>query len=150
MGIRCTTRADQLRSVIEKKFQELDSKIINALTFCGEKAVAFARSRNTYQDQTGNLRSSIGYVIVKNGAVVFNSTFQKVNGPKSGEATEDGSDKGLAYALDVAKQFTNGYVLIVVAGMHYAYYVETLHNLDVISGAKIDTERRLKMIISQL
>lgn len=150
MGVKCTTRADQLRTIIEKKFQELDGKIINALLFCGEKAVEYARTRNTYQDQTGNLRSSIGYVIVKNGAIVHQSSFQKVNGPNRSETTEDGSDQGLAYATEIAKQFTNGYVLIVVAGMHYAYYVETLHNLDVIGGAKIDAERRLKMIISQL
>ncbi len=150
MGIKCTTTDSELRSVIARKFQIIEDKIVNALLYCGEKAVEYARTRNTYQDRTGNLRSSIGYVIVRNGSIIHQSAFQQVNGPERGKASENGSNKGLAYAAEIAKKFTNGYVLIVVAGMHYAYYVETLHNLDVIGGAKIDAERRLKMIISQL
>jgi len=39
--------------------------------------------------------------------------------------------QGQALAEELAKRFTKGYVLIVVAGMHYAHYVESL-NKDVL------------------
>ena len=36
----------------------------------GEKFIEVARRSGSYKDQTGNLRSSIGYIIAKDGEVV--------------------------------------------------------------------------------
>lgn len=42
-----------------------ERKFIQSLSYIGEEFVNRARMINTYEDQTGNLRSSIGYVIAK-------------------------------------------------------------------------------------
>lgn len=148
MGLKCTTTADQLKKIIEEKLSKIDTQIINTLTFCGEKAVAYARQNGTYIDRTGNLRSSIGYIIAKNGVVITESTFSKVSGTET--SSDNGSDIGRNYARELVSEHSNGYVLIVVAGMHYAYYVEKIHNRDVIDGAKINTEKVLKTLIKQI
>lgn len=47
-----------------------ENKILVLLQAGGEKFIDIARRNGSYKDQTGNLRSSIGYIIAKNGEVV--------------------------------------------------------------------------------
>ena len=47
-----------------------EERIYNLLQRAGEEFVRLARKNGNYQDHTGNLRSSIGYVIVKDGHVL--------------------------------------------------------------------------------
>ena len=44
----------------------------------GEECVNYARVNGGYLDQTGNLRSSIGYVVMDNGKIISQSGFKKV------------------------------------------------------------------------
>lgn len=148
MGLKCTTTAEQIKQMIAERFERLDKQIINTLSFCGEKAVAYAREKGTYIDRTGNLRSSVGYIIAKNGQVLQQSSFSKVQGSEPSD--DNGSEIGLKYAQELVSEHANGYVLIVVAGMHYAYYVEKIHNRDVLDGAKISTEKVLQTLIKQI
>lgn len=46
-------------------------KILLFLQAGGERFVKYARENGSYEDRTGNLRSSIGYIIVKNGDIVM-------------------------------------------------------------------------------
>lgn len=90
-------------------------------------------SENSYTDRTNNLRSSIGFVIYKDG-VMINSYFEK-----SGVGTEgdgmSGIEIGLIEAEEAAKNGSpNGFVCVLVAGMDYAGYVES-KGYDVISGS---------------
>ena len=55
-----------------------EEKILKLLMAGGEKFVAIARKSGSYKDQTGNLRSSIGYVIAKDGEVII-SNFKESN-----------------------------------------------------------------------
>ena len=107
--------------------ERLDKVSFDVLSRAGEIAVTHARQHGSYKDRTSNLRNSIGYVIMRNGIVVSG----KFQGGKS-------SSKAYLYAnevaADVAKKHRNGWVLIVVAGMEYAAYVEAL-GYDVLSGA---------------
>ncbi len=81
----------------------------------GEQFVNDARNTQTYQDQTGNLRSSIGYIIAKDGIII--------------QENIEGKAEGKAYAKEVANEVlrenTSGFVLIGVAGMSYAAAVES-------------------------
>lgn len=72
-----------------------------------------------YEDQTGNLTSSIGYVIVDNGAIVSEYGFD----PIKPTATE-GPTAGRSYATQLASSYPTGITTIIVAGMNYAAYVE--------------------------
>lgn len=99
-----------------------EPKFINALAFIGETFVNEARSKRTYEDQTGNLRSSIGYAIIKNGKAV---KFTAKDSPESGD---------LVSSL-VSEGGNEGIYLIVFAGMEYAKYVER-DGYDVLTGSK--------------
>jgi len=104
-----------------------ERKFIIALSYIGEEFVNKARSINTYLDQTGNLRSSIGYVIAKNGRVLRRNYKQIGDGNK-------GVTDGLNLADKAASEHSNGIVLIVTAGMEYGLYVESM-GYDVLSGS---------------
>ena len=100
----------------------------------GHQAVARVRARSgeeSWFDQTGNLRSSIGYCICQNGQVTNSSGFKKV---KKGS---EGTIQGQKYLEEIASQYPDQYVLIIVAGMEYAVYVEAMENKDVLASAEI-------------
>lgn len=105
----------------------------------GEQCVNVARSEhpNNWTDRTGNLRSSIGYVIVMDGKVVAQSSFAVVAGG------QEGATKGKNFAMKLAERFPRGIALIVVAGMEYAVHVANL-DYDVLDSAEILAARLLK------
>ena len=104
-----------------------ERRFIIALSYLGEEFVNRARSISTYLDQTGNLRSSIGYVIAKNGRVLKRNYEQVLDG-------NEGVTEGLNLADKAAAEHPRGIILIVTAGMNYALYVESM-GYDVLSGS---------------
>jgi len=111
-----------------------ERKFIIALGYIGEDFVNRARSIDTYLDDTGNLRSSIGYVIAKNGRIL------KRNYKQVGDGNE-GVTNGLNLADEAAAEHPRGIVLIVTAGMEYALPLESM-NYDVLTGS-IPSERQV-------
>lgn len=90
-------------------------------------------SEQAYRDRTNNLRSSIGFVIFKDGQIV-SSYFNKSGSGNEGDGGK-GASRGLESAEEESGQVSsNGYVCVLVAGMHYASSVET-KGYDVISGS---------------
>ena len=88
-----------------------------------------------YMDWTGNLRNSIGYVVV-------------MDGKREGEyfpGTGEGADKARELAAKVSAEHPTGCVLIVVAGMKYAKYVSD-KGYDVLDTAKLTAERLLRQL----
>lgn len=78
-----------------------------------------------YVDRSGHLRQSVGYVIYHNGEMV-RSSFSSGTG---------GELVGLEYAQSKASEAkVDGFVCVLVAGKHYARYVEN-KGFDVITGA---------------
>lgn len=113
-----------------------EEKMYILMQRAGEEFVKIAREKGKYIDHTGNLRSSVGYVIVANGKVLSENF----------ELSENGTDKvaGKQRAKhltgELATLYNKGFVLIGVAGMKYAVIVETMENKDVISSAASHTE----------
>jgi hypothetical protein len=136
---------------------EVRAKVINAmlsrLQFVGESFVVNARSIDTYRDQTNNLRSSIGYVVVYNGNILSQGFEAAGRGTGSGE---EGVQKARKLAQDIADDYPQGFVLVCVAGMEYAASVES-KGFDVITNSSMtavtdlrDAMRELKDKISRL
>lgn len=105
---------------------------MNLLQRTGEEFVKIARLEGNYIDHTGNLRSSIGYVIVKDGSIAGRN-FQLSE--QAGTDKQTGKREGEQLAMDLVKTFTKGYVMIGVAGMKYAVFVEAMENKDVLTRA---------------
>ncbi len=124
-----------------------EEKMYLTLQRAGETFVRYARLYGNYKDHTGNLRSSIGYVIVENGDIVKDN-FTPSTKPGTDKATGLREAKKLARKL--ANTYNNGMVLICVAGMNYAAYVEAIDSLDVITAAGIKAEDDLRKQISKI
>ncbi|MDR2968592.1 MAG: hypothetical protein LBV32_03185 [Tannerellaceae bacterium] len=124
------------KSDINKLFNKLEEKaefvILDLLYRTGEEFVKVARLEGQYKDHTGNLRSSIGYVIVRNGTIIGRN-FQLSE--KEGTDKKTGKREAEQLAMDLVSTYSTGYVLIGVAGMKYAAIVEAMENKDVLTRA---------------
>lgn len=119
MAIKPKYTVNDISKYLQKVIDKTERRIYNSLVYVGESFVANARSMTKteggFGDVTGNLRSSIGYFILKNGRVVHQNLKQF-----------HGGTEGAASARKVLSEVKkiNGYQLIGVAGMNYAAYVE--------------------------
>lgn len=134
------TKAD-IRKMIADKTERIKQAILLNLQRIGEQFVAAARDNRTYKDRTGNLRSSIGYVVLYNGKQLFES-FENKGGDQGVEAAK-------AIVTEAKGKFPRGFVLIGVAGMDYAAAVEA-KGFDVISASSIEAETNLKVAIQRI
>ena len=149
MAIKDNTNWNQLnREIHQKMTLEYNRKAVAYLQQLGERLVKYAREDKSaarhYTDRTGNLRNSIGYVVVQGGQIVkslFNGNTTDTERNKKG----DGNTIGLAYATKIAMELpTNKTYLVWVAGMEYASYVEA-NGYDVITGSGDWLESRVEI-----
>lgn len=143
MPIRQITPMSEIDRYTEQKLKVLEQAVIRTLTYCGELCLNVARSTNSYKDQTGNLRSSIGYVVTVDGRIVNQSDFETVK--KGG----DGSKQGAAFAKQLVRRFPKGICLIVVAGMDYAVHVKN-RGYDVLDSSELTADRIVPYMLKQL
>lgn len=143
MPITQKTPMTEVIDYLDKRIAAVEKAVLYNFGVIGERVLNAARSTNSYKDQTGNLRSSIGYVIVKDGRIVQSSDFAVV---KDGDK---GNKEGKAFARELAREYDKGIVLIVVAGMNYAYYVKK-RGYDVIDSAELLADNLVPKILHQL
>ena len=140
MGISCTNIndfIDDMESCFRAVCEEVDYQIVEMLCSIGEEAVTTAKTipeERGFTDRTGNLRSSIGYVVFKDGKPVTEYFIQKNDG-------KEGVEKGRELAEQIGKE-TAGYTLVVVAGMNYAVCVES-KGRDVLTSGELKAKEIL-------
>lgn len=131
-------KADIRKLLLTRKQRILDAVLLN-LQRIGEEFVINARNTDTYKDRTGNLRGSIGYVILFDG--------------KQMSADLDGTIDGITFArqaiVEVRKNYPQGFALIGVAGMDYAAAVES-KGFDVITSSSQVAEENLKVAVKRI
>ena len=91
-----------------------------------------------FRSQTGNLRSSIGYIIARDGNILKENI----------EGKSEGRTQAKKIAEEVLKESKKGFVLICVAGMEYAVAVES-KGYDVITGSIPAAKALLKSKIKE-
>ena len=133
----------EVEAYLDEQIEMIEQLIIYNLSYVGEQCLTEARSTNSYKDQTGNLRSSIGYIIVKDGRVIRQSDFAVVR------TGSQGKSEGEQFARSLASKFPEGIVLIVVAGMNYASYVSA-KGYNVLDSAEQLADRLVPSILKQL
>lgn len=144
MGLKSNFTPQDVDAFLKSRLKLIDQAIIRRLQVLGEKIVIHARTHGSYTDQTGNLRNSIGYVILKDGRVL-DRNFERTS-KRSGK---EGPATGQRLAEKMAKNFPTGYVLIAVAGMNYAASVES-KGKDVLSSAEIMAKTEFPRMIREL
>lgn len=147
MAIEMVTPIGDIEAYLAQEAERIEMLTIRALAMLGEKCVIEAKDRSpeaSWFDQSGNLRSSIGYVIVANGSIVMLAGFEPV---KQGS---EGIKTGRALAESLAKSYSSGYALIVVAGMNYADRVEALDNKVVLASAELFARKEMPNVMERL
>lgn len=142
---------------LDEYAKRIENEYLNRLADAGEQACQAAIQSGNYQNITGNLRSSIGFVIAYDGRILREGGFHKIQGrgenmqkvefaTKAGEQVSfwargdfgDGSE-GARIGLEFARSHisgTRGYAFILVAGMEYASYVSS-KGYDVVDAAQL-------------
>jgi hypothetical protein len=133
-------KANDINKAFAKKRADIDRVLIRQFQVLGEKCINLARSLETYQDQTGNLRGSIGYAIYSNGKSVGENYAGKTEGVS--KAKEVAAKHGRSNSL-------NRIVMVVVAGMDYAFAVET-KGFAVLTPAEQFAENELPKLLNKL
>lgn len=139
MGFVKVKGLDSLVLDANKQLQMSEQLILANLQYIGEQAVREARINGNYIDRTGNLRSSIGYVVLKDGKPIGHGY--------SDTDKHDGRQHADALLDKLAAELPKGYALVVCAGMAYASYVEDIHGRDVLTSARLLAEDLAKRLI---
>lgn len=117
---------DERASIMEQMViaREVEYEIIRSMKFAGESFVKDARlmtkAQGGFGDITGNLRSSVGYFILKDGEIIIENL--------TGTATGMQAARNQIFLVRKDK----GLQIIGIAGMNYASAVES-RGLNVIS-----------------
>ena len=144
MGIEAQFTKEEVQERFDAFLGQIQELQINRLQKLGEMCVSHARSipkEQGFEDQTGNLRSSIGYAVFVDG-VAIHSFYNEVNGGAVG------AKAGQELSAKIGER-TNGVCLVVTAGMNYALYVES-RGRDVIASAEQLAERELPRMLEKL
>jgi hypothetical protein len=141
MAITPKFNASDVRKALLARKQRLEEATLLRLQRVGETFITNARSNDTYRDRTGNLRSSIGYVILKDGV--------QIGGALPGSKAE-----GVEKAEAMIRRLTQtdqikGFILLVVAGMDYAAAVEA-KGFDVLTVSGLQAASDLKKALEKL
>ena len=142
------TEMRKLNTSLKAKMKDIADLLIDQLSYIGEECIRIARESGSYNDITGNLRSSIGYVILYDGKTVVSGASKQYSG-KKGEG-EDGPPAAEALLTSLQAKSPWGIVLIVCAGMKYAAYVEAVHHKDVLTSAELKSEALAKQLLKGL
>lgn len=136
---------EEVEAYLLDEIERIEQLIVRNLSFVGESCLTAARSTNSYKDRTGNLRSSTGYAIVKDGKIIS----QVIHAAGSGDDRKTGVSEGEKFMREIVRQFPEGIALIVVAGMNYAGYVSA-QGYDVLDSAELLAEQLVPQIMTKL
>jgi len=131
MGLKITPKftIEEIKAAMLDRVNRIEAAALSRLQFVGEQFVTNARNNGAYQDRTGNLRSSVGYIILKDGEQIRSNfkSFPAKDGTAegAGQGVVKGEEAAAAIAEELKARFPRGLVLIGVAGMDYAAAVES-------------------------
>ena len=145
MGIK-VSGIDEIIKQLKEETQKVIEEVATELSKIGEEVVKGIVNGETssWNDQTGNLRSSVGYIVTKDGEVKDEGGFQSYAG------ATDGSSRGKEFARSLIYLYPKGLALIIVAGMEYAAYVEAMENKTVLAQGELEAKRLIDEMMRKL
>ena len=132
--LKCSIQTSQLDAFLLKASDYITQALKNKLVQIVNEFDAEIRARGSWNDRTGNLRSSIGGAVYEDGRIFFQTAFQQVlNGAV-------GSAKGRSLVHELSGLYSDAISAVIVAGMEYAEIVEALESRDVLESARLKAE----------
>ena len=131
----------------------IKSLTIRALSELGEECVNRVRDRSgdeSWYDHTGNLRSSVGYIVLYEGKEAQRGGFMPTSAPEGNGSK--GKQEGQNYLEETAKTVaeSSDFSLVVVAGMNYAGVVEAMDNKDVLASTELWAREQVPLMLEKL
>lgn len=145
MALKANFTQGDVERFFNRFLNQVDKMQVDLLQELGEKCVAHAKAIPAeigFTDQTGNLRSSIGYVVFRNGVAIH----------RSYEAVQSGGEgvrAGMELAEKVGAKYKSGLALVVTAGMDYALCLEA-RGRDVLTSAEMLAKWELPRMTAEL
>lgn len=141
--LEMTTPIEEIEAYVEEEIQKRVGLVIDAFKRIGEECISVARVKvqaipKDYTDRSGHLRSSVGYAILDNGVLVQEPTVVDAL-----DADGEGERRAKEYIKKLQSEYNEGLVLIVVAGMDYAAYVQA-KGYDVLVSADMKMEEMVE------
>lgn len=148
MALKLKDKA-QLNAFILGQSKVIEKALIYRLEYLVMQLQNHAKENAGYKDQTANLKSSIGGVVVKDGKAISYKGFVKES-VSIGLEGGSGTGTGMSFINTLLGQISNGYGIIVVAGMEYASYVENHHNLNVLKKTELIMPTKMTEAMNRL
>ena len=79
----------KLKAGLQAKMKDIVALLVKQLSFIGEECIRIARESGSYNDITGNLRSSIGYVVLVDGKPVVTGASKQYSGLRAEKTDEN-------------------------------------------------------------
>ncbi|WP_434380607.1 hypothetical protein [Sphingobacterium spiritivorum] len=138
----------ELDAIYNEQIEEMDRKTLEAFKRVLSRALQIQRAKirpDGYNDQTGQLRSSTGGLIYRDGKVLHEDFELSPYGTDKAPGLKEGREKAFAELRE-----TSGWGITLVAGMEYASWVETNHGLTVVSEARKEVDKSLDQAFNEI
>lgn len=139
------TDVKKLRDKLNLGRGALIDTLVENMCYIGDTCVKIARERGDYNDITGNLRSSIGYIVLSSGTVKKYGAPEQKSGKKGDGSV--GIAQGNALLKKLQAEYPYGVVLVLCAGMNYAAFVENVRGKHVLIDAELEAQRLIDKLL---
>lgn len=130
----------QLQKYIKEQSTDIENATIYAMEYLVDELVTHAKTHPGYNDITGNLKSSIVGVVLKEGVIIKTKA----------EGTQTGIETSTNYINSLIGSYSKGLVILVAAGMQYASYVENYRNKNVLRESEFEMNKKLPEMLEML
>lgn len=139
----------EIDKVQQEMYEDLDRETLEAFKRVLKRALEIQRAKmradGGYNDDTGQLRSSTGGIIYRDGKVVHED-FQL---SPYGTDKEPGFQEGKRKAYGEVEE-SEGWGITIVAGKDYASWVEKRHGLSVLIDAEKEINKSLDQAFNEI
>jgi len=147
-NMKLTTTKLDFDQIVQKQLQDIDNLFFQRLIELCDERIAIQRAKVSpegYNDQTGQLRSSVGYIIYRDGKVLHENFELAPYGTDKAPGLKAGRDLALSQL-----RITQGWGVVMVAGMEYASWLESNYNRTVLSSATFKLEDDIEYILKNI
>lgn len=131
----------EVQAYLKRESVKIEKALVYSLEYFATELENHAKENGEYQDQTSNLRNSKGSVLLKDREPITYA------GLSSGT---DGDKAGMEFLNSLIPSAPMGFVVLVVAGMEYAAYVEDIYNLNVLQKTKLKAVKEMPELIKKI
>lgn len=139
----------EIEQVQKEMYDEVDRQTLEQFKLVLAEALKIQRAKmrmdGGYNDQTGQLRSSTGGIIYRDGKVLYEDFELSPYGTDKAPGMKEGREKAFAELRE-----SRGWGITIVAGMEYASWVQSRHSLSVLIDAELEINKSLEEAFNRI